>query len=119
MAVQALKDYAFPPADAQDAFHGGQLLYVGWDNHLMFCAPFAYCLPPSTRFAELCQTFLAHSFGYHPDWAKVDFSQATWLKSGQPFVPDMDKTLAEQGLRHKDILRLQTPGLTGIAGSGS
>lgn len=119
MAVQALKDYNFPAADSQDKFHGGQLLYVGWDDHLMFCAPFAFCLPPSTPFSELCEKVLPHSFGYHPDWAKVDFKSATWLKSGQPWQPDMSKTLAEQGLKHKDVLRLKTPGLKGLAGSGS
>ena len=119
MAVTALKEYRFTPADAQDKFHGNQLLYVGWDDHLMFCAPFAYCLPLDTRFGDICEKMLPHSFGYHPDWAKVDFGKATWLKSGQPFVPDMNKTLAELGLKHKDVLRLKTPGLTGIAGSGS
>lgn len=119
MAVQALKDYQFSPADSQDKFHGGQLLYVGWDKHLMFCSPLAFCLPPSTRFGDLCEKVLSQSYGYHPDWAKVDFSQATWLKSGQPFTPDMNKTLAENGLKHKDALRLQTPGLTGLAGSCS
>lgn len=119
MAVTALKEYRFAPADTQDKFHGNQLLYVGWDDHLMFCAPFAYCLPPDTRFGDICEKMLAHSFGYHPDWAKVDFGKATWLKSGQPFVPDLNKTLAELGLRHKDVLRLKTPGLTGIGGSGS
>ena len=84
MAVQALKDYQFSPADSQDKFHGGQLLYIGWDDHLMFCAPFAYCLPPDTPFLDLCEKILPNSFGYHPDWAKVDFTKATWLKSGQP-----------------------------------
>jgi phenol/toluene 2-monooxygenase (NADH) P4/A4 len=119
MAVQALKDYQFSPADSQDKFHGGQLLYVGWDDHLMFCAPFAYCLPPNTRFGDLCEKIMPNSFGYHPEWAKVDFSQATWRKSGQPWQPDMDKTLAELGLKHKDVLRLSTPGLKGLNGTSS
>ena len=119
MAVTALKDYKFPHADSQDKFHGNQLLYVGWDDHLMFCSPVAYCLPPSTPFRDLCEKMLAQTYGYHPDWAKVDFATATWLKSGQPFTPDMNKTLADNGLKHKDILRLQTPGLKGIAGSCS
>ena len=119
MPVQALKEYNIPAADTQDKFHGGQLLYIGWDDHLMFCAPFAYCLPPDTPFLDLCEKILPNSFGYHPDWAKVDFTKATWLKSGQPWQPDMNKTLAELGLRHKDVLRLQTPGLKGLDGSSA
>ena len=113
MPVQALKPYNIPAADTQDKFHGGQLLYIGWDDHLMFCAPFAYCLPPSTRFSELVEKHLPFSFSRHPDWAKIDFSKVVWLKSGKPFQPDMNKTLAEQGIKHKDALRLQTPGLNG------
>ena len=58
MAVQALKDYKFPPADSQDKFHGGQLLYVGWDDHLMFCSPFAYCSRPSKRECRIGVPFL-------------------------------------------------------------
>ncbi len=113
MAVKALYDYQNPAADTQDKFHGNQLLYVGWDDHLMFCAPFAYCLPPSTKFSELVEKHLPFSYSRHPDWAKIDFSKVVWLKSGQPFQPDMNKTLAEQGIKHKDALRLQTPGLNG------
>ena len=119
MAVQALKDYQFSSADSLDKFHGGQLLYVGWDKHLMFCAPFAFCVPPSMRFADFCEQTVRGACAYHPEAAQIDFAKATWLKSGQPFVPDLNKTLAENGLGHKDVLRLQTPGLNGIAGTCS
>lgn len=119
MAVQALKDYSFAPADTQDKFHGNQLLYVGWEDHLMFCAPFAFCISPATRFGDFCATALPQAFGAHPEWSKVDLSKAVWLKSGKPFIPDMNKSLSEQGIKHKDALRLHTPGLTGIAGSCS
>ncbi len=113
MAVKALYDYQYPALDTQDKFHGNQLLYVGWDDHFMFAAPLAFVVPPSTKFSELVENTLTFGFGRHPEWAKIDFSKVVWLKSGQPFVPEMDKTLAEQGIKHKDALRLQTPGLNG------
>ena len=47
MAVAAVKEYQFPPADTVDKFHGAQLLYIGWEDHLMFCAPFAFPFPPA------------------------------------------------------------------------
>ncbi|MBK5914837.1 phenol hydroxylase subunit P4 [Rhodocyclus purpureus] len=118
MAVKAISKYEFAPADSVDKFHGAQLLYVCWDDHLMFCSPLAYCLPPNTPFRDLCEKILPKSYGYHPDWAQVDMSKATWLKSGQPFAVDMDKTLGELGLKHKDVLRFKTPGLNGLNGSG-
>lgn len=113
MAVKALYDYQYPAADTQDKFHGNQLLYVGWDDHFMFAAPLAFALPPSTKFSELIEKYLTYSYSRHPEWAKIDFGSAVWLKSGKPFQPDMNKTLAEQGIKHKDALRLQTPGLNG------
>ena len=56
-------------------------------------------------------------FGAHPDFAKVDWAKAEWFKSGQPWQPDMAKSLADNGLRHKDVIRFRTPGLTGLSGT--
>ena len=113
MAVKALYDYQYPAADTQDKFHGNQLLYVGWDDHFMFAAPLAFPVPPAMKFADLVDKVLTFAFGRHDDWAKIDFSKVVWLKSGKPFQADMNKTLAELGIKHKDALRLQTPGLNG------
>ncbi|MBS1129261.1 MAG: phenol 2-monooxygenase subunit [Proteobacteria bacterium] len=113
MAVTALYDYQYPAADTQDKFHGNQLLFVGWDDHFLFVAPLAFSVSPNTKFSDLVEKNLTFAYGRHADWAKVDFSKAVWLKSGQPFQPDFNKTLAEQGIKHKDALRLQTPGLNG------
>lgn len=117
MPVVAAKKYEFAPADSQDKFHGAQLLFIGWEDHLMFCAPFAFPLPAAMPFGALLEQVIPGAFGYHPDVAKIDWSQALWLKSGKPFSPDPSKSLAENGLQHKDVIRFKTPGLTGIAGS--
>ena len=119
MAVAAVKDYDFPPADTMDKFHGAQLLYIGWEDHLLFCAPFAFPFPPSMRFGDIVGGVLPSAFGYHPDFAQIDWAKAEWFKSGKPFAPDFDKSLADNGLAHKDVIRFRTPGLTGIEGSCS
>jgi len=113
MAVKALYDYQYPAADTQDKFHGNQLLFVGWDDHFLFVAPLAFSVSPNTKFSDLVEQNLTFAYNRHSDWAKIDFSKAIWLKSGKPFQPDFNKTLAEQGIKHKDALRLQTPGLNG------
>jgi phenol hydroxylase P4 protein len=95
------------------------MLFVGWDQHLMFCAPFAWALPPAMRFGDLIEGIFPASFGAHPDFALIDWSKVEWLKSGKPWAPDVNKSLAENGLGHKDCLRFRTPGLCGIKGSGS
>ncbi|MEZ5628572.1 MAG: phenol hydroxylase subunit P4 [Rhodocyclaceae bacterium] len=119
MAVTALKDYQFEPADRVENFHGNQLLYVGWEDHLLFCAPFAFPFPPAMRFGDVVGQVLPAAFGYHPDFAKIDWAAAQWFKSGQPWTPDFNKSLADNGLGHKDVIRFRTPGLTGIKGACS
>lgn len=119
MSVVSLKPYDFPAADSQDKFHGNQLLYVGWEDHLMFCAPFCWPLPGAMSFGELLEKVLPGGFGYHPDFKKIDWSKVEWFKSGKPWRPDDAKSLAENGILHKDVIRFRTQGLTGIKDSCS
>lgn len=119
MSVRALKDYPLRVADSKDKFNGNQMLFVGWDQHLMFCAPFAWALPPTMLFGDLVNGVFPDAFGAHPDFAKIDWSNVEWLKSSQPWQPDFDLTIEQNGLEHKDSLRFRTPGLNGIEGSSS
>ena len=116
MAVKSITPYEVEQKDTADKFPA-PLLYIGWEDHKMLCAPFAVPLPPTMKFADMCRGALPGMFGAHPDFAKVDWDQAEWFKSGQPWQPDMDKSLADNGLRHKDVIRFRTPGLTGLSGT--
>jgi phenol hydroxylase P4 protein len=118
MSTVALQSYDFPARDVRGNFPA-PLLYIGWDDHLMFCAPVCLPLPPDMPFGALATQVLPGVYGEHPDFARIDWSRAEWLKSGQPWTPDPAKSLADNGLGHKDVIRLRTPGLTGIAGSCS
>jgi len=117
MSVAALRTYEFAPKDTVDKFPA-PLLYIGWEDHRMFCAPFCLPLPPTMKFGDLCTQALAGVYSAHPDFARIDWSQAQWFKSGQPWQPDPARTLAENGLGHKDLIRFRTPGLNGIGGAG-
>jgi phenol hydroxylase P4 protein len=118
MSVTAIGTYDFPAKDVRENFPA-PLLYIGWEDHLMFCAP--HCIPaaPDLPFGKLVSDVLPGIYGYHPDFAKIDWSQVQWFKSGKPWHPDPAKTLAETGLGHKDVIRFRTPGLIGIQGSYS
>lgn len=116
MSVTAISHYPARIADGVENFHGGHMLYVGWDQHLLHVAPLAWCLPPETPFRTLVETHLAAGFGADPDFAKIDWTKVEWLKSGKPWQPEMNGTLAANGLKHKDILRFRTPGLNSIMG---
>lgn len=119
MTMKTIGEYRFPPADLQANFHGNQLLYVGWDRHLMFCSPVALLVPPSMTFAELLDQRVKPAFAAHPDSAAVELGNAIWYLNDQPFQPNLFASLEANGLRHKDMLRLDTPGLNGLAGSCS
>ncbi len=116
MPVAAIGPYDIAPRDAREKFPA-PLLYFGWEDHKMFCAPFAAPLPPTLKFADMCRGAFQGIFGAHPDFARIDWDKVEWFKSGKPWKPDMEKTLAENGLGHKDVIRFRTPGLNGLSGS--
>ncbi len=118
MSVASVAPYDLPARDTVDKFPA-PLLYIGWEDHLLFCAPFCLPLPPDMHFGALASQVLPGVFGYHPDFARIDWDQVQWLKSGKPFTPDPARSLADNGLRHKDVIRFRTPGLNGIGGSCS
>ena len=118
MSVVALERYEFPARDVRENFPA-PLLYIGWDQHLMFSAPHCLPLPPDMPFGALATAVLPGIYGAHPDFAQIDWAQVLWLKSGQPWTPDPAKSLADNGLGHKDMISFRTPGLTGIQGSFS
>ncbi|MBF7729129.1 phenol hydroxylase subunit P4 [Pseudomonas sp. N040] len=114
MPVVALKEYVGVARDRVENFNGKQLIYASWDHHLLFAAPFLLCLPPQTSFAELLETALKPLLLADPDAALIDWHNITWLKGNQPWVPDFAASLAANGIRHKDQLRFQTPGLNTV-----
>ena len=116
MTVRALYDYQGEPKDTVDRFHGNQLLYVGWEQHLMFCAPHCIPVPPDMPFQALLDEVLPGIYDSHPEWSQVDWDKAEWLLNHKPFTPDPGKSLQDQGIDHKSVLRFRTPGLNGIGG---
>ena len=119
MAVQALyENYGGPVRDKVENFHGMQLVYVGWDEHMMFPFAATFPLPPQMPFGALLKDVLPAAYGVHPDFAQIDWAAAQWQLDGKSFVPDQEKSLADNGIGHKSLLRFATPGLSGIAGTG-
>lgn len=120
MAVAAIvENYTGERMDRVENFHGNQVLYIAWDHHLFFCAPVAFAVPPETPFSKLLEELIPGAYSQHPEFGEIDFTQAQWHLNGEAFTPNVDATLAEQGVDHKSILRFATPGLDGLKGSGS
>lgn len=120
MAVAAIiPNYTGERLDRVENFHGKQLVNIGWDYHLMFGAPVTFAIPPDAPFSTVLDELIPGAFSLHPDFTEIDWDKVQWHLNGEPFSPDRDKSLAEQGVDHKSFIRFATPGLDGIQGSGS
>ncbi|WP_397448779.1 phenol hydroxylase subunit P4 [Pseudomonas sp. NA-150] len=117
MPVTAIGPYQGQTLDRQENFNGLQLVYLCWEKHLLFCAPFTFPLPPDMRFADFIDNVVKPSISQHPDAPSVDFSAASWRLNGQAFTPNNTASLIANGIDHKSMLHLATPGLNGIAGT--
>ena len=119
MSVNAIRPgYHGDMKDTVDKFNGQQLLYICWDQHLMYAAPMCIPVPPDMPFGVLVEKVLPGLFGQHPQFAQIDWNAARWRHGDEAFSPALDKSLADNGLGHKSLLRLRTPGLDGLAGIG-
>jgi phenol/toluene 2-monooxygenase (NADH) P4/A4 len=116
VTVAALARYEFAPRDAAVNF-AQPLLYVAWDEHMMFCAPLAIVLNMDTLFSQVRAELLPRLYGEHPDFPRIDWTRVQWFQSSRIFTPDFSKPLSSQGFKHKSVLRFRTPGLEGIRGS--
>ena len=119
MSVRAIGEYPPLVKDGVENFHGNQMVIIGWDRHLMISSPMAFPLPPDMPFGAFVQEVMPAAFGPHPDWPKIEWEKVEWMLDGAGFEPDMEKSLAQNGIGHKSVIRFRTPGLNGIAGSGS
>lgn len=108
MPVTALKPYVGTARDTVSRFNGNQLLYVSWDHHLLFASPFLLCVAPAMTFRQLVEGPLTALIKPDPDSAGVEWTQVRWRKSNQPWEPDFDKSLADNGLAHKEQIRFET-----------
>ncbi len=111
--MKTIGDYPLRQQDTQDKFHGKQLIYLCWDNHLMFAAPMCIPVPPTLPFGALIRDVLPELYGDHPEFESIDWKRTVWTNSGKRFIPDVGKSLAHHGLGHKCLIRFRTPALEG------
>ena len=105
--------------DVERNFHGNRLVYIHWEEHLSFCSAMVFPLPPVMPFTVFIEEVVKPHYAPHPDAAHIDWSKVVWTLDGKDFTPDLQKSLDENGVRHKSLLRFWTPGLTGYKGSAN
>lgn len=109
MPVASLKPgYAGPVRDQVGNFHGAQLVYVHWEKHLNFCSAITLPLPSDTPFGALTSEILPSLYGGDPEWSPEGLAAAYWMLDGKPWTPDPAKSIGEQGVDHKSLIRFWT-----------
>jgi phenol hydroxylase P4 protein len=111
MPVVAKEEYIGAPRDLQANFNGNQIVYACWDRHLLLAAPFICFGPPEMLFKDMVTNGICPLIESDPDAAAIDWNKVEWLKSNQPFKPDFEKSLMENGILHKEQVRFCTPNL--------
>jgi phenol/toluene 2-monooxygenase (NADH) P4/A4 len=112
--LPSIGEYPLNIADTEDRFYGNRLIYVAWENHLMYSAPFCLPLPPTLPFGALVKDVLPDLYGEHPEFEQIDWQRVIWSNSNTRFRPDFGKSLEHHGLGHKSLIRFRTPALEGI-----
>jgi len=109
----SIGEYPLHQQDGENLFHGKRLIYLCWENHLMFAAPLCVPLPPTLPFGALIRDVLPELYGEHPEFEDIDWKRTQWFNSDTRFIPDVGKSLEHHGLAHKSLIRFRTPALEG------
>lgn len=116
--AQDVRDAQSTPAPSDSATRFSQaVVYIAWDEHMLFAAPMALQLSLDTTFDDLMHKVLPTLYGTHPQFALIRWEQVQWFRSSTMFTPRASSSLAAQGFTHKSVLRFRTPGLEGLRGS--
>lgn len=122
MSVASISpDYEkYAPIRYKSTDYGGNILvYVHWEEHLSFCAALTFPLPPAMPWAALVEQVIAPHYAAHPQAAKIDWSKVRWMIDGKDVAVTFDASLADNGVRHKSVIRFWTPGLAGQGDIGT
>lgn len=105
--------------DKEENFNGNRLVYIHWEEHLMFCAALAFPFPPDMPFGGIVEQVLPEYYGIHPDFKSIKWDEVKWTIDGNEVTPDMAKSIDDNGVKHKSLIRFWTPGLNGYKGTRS
>lgn len=119
MAVVAITpDYIGERKDRRENFANNILVFIGWDEHLLFCSAKAFTVDPKMKFKEFKENILRDGFSQHPDYEMINWKEVVWKLNDTLVSPEDDQTLEDIGFDHKSLLRFKTPGLNGWKGTG-
>jgi phenol hydroxylase P4 protein len=111
MAMTSTKPFIGVPRDLVANFNGKQIVYVCWEQHMLFATPFLLVVEPGMRLGDMMQNIVKTLMQADPDAAAVDLTTVEWRKGKSAWTPNFEASLAENGIVHKEQLTFSTPGL--------
>ncbi len=111
MTINSIGEYRFPSRSRQELYGDDQLVSVLWEDNRWFCSAVMQRAPKAMTFGDFWDQMIAPWAAADPDldpakgWA--DFA---WTLGGKPFTPEAERSLADLGVGHKDVL-----GMSGAA----
>ena len=119
MTVRHLgESYDFLSANREERYGGDINFYIQWERHLLYACPLAYRAPPGMVLRDFLENLLRPDYQAHPDTSALDFGTCIWQHDQQPWQPDLDRTLADNGIGHMSFVQFRAPGLDGLNGVG-
>ncbi|SMC63487.1 phenol hydroxylase subunit P4 [Janibacter indicus] len=102
MAIKSLGAYDFPSRSRQELYGDDQLVSVWFQDTMWFAAPAMFRAPRAMTWADFRDQMFVPFAEEDPDYDPA--APRTWTLHGAPFEPRDDQTLAELGVRHKDVI---------------
>ena len=119
MTVKHLGErYDYPSENRAERYGGDFNIYVRWARHLLYACPSAYRVPAAMPLREFLEQVLRPDYAAHPDTAKLDFARCTWKLDQAEWQPDLERTLAGNGVGHMSYIEFVSPDLDGLHGHG-
>lgn len=109
MSVKAIGEYRFPSRDHVEVYGDNRIVYFNWDQHLLFAAPFLLFVPKDMKFREFIEERVAPLLAPDPQATAIEWTKVEWNNGNEEFTPDFDASLEQNGIGHKDHIRLITP----------
>lgn len=102
MAIKSLGEYNFPSRSDAENYGDDQLVSVWFQDTLWFAAPVMFRAPRAMTWAEFKDQLFVPFAEEDPDYDPA--AGRTWTLHGKPFEPQDGQSLADLGVRHKDVI---------------
>ena len=80
--------------------------------------PAAYRVAPDLTLRDFIEQMFKPDHDHHPEIVALDLTQLRWTLDSQPWQPQLDKSLRDNGVTHMSYLSFYQPGLDGFNGNG-